>query len=319
VNKLPEVMQAVVYRGFPGFKTPLLETVRVPKPGPGQVLIRTEASALNPIDWKLRKGVLGCLTPWAQLSPIPGFDFVGRIVDTGTDSADFVPGDRVFGMLNFRTLGSLAEYLIADAADLAFAGQSLDPESLAGLPLAGMTALQSIRDLGHLKAHQRLLVIGGSGGVGHLSVQIGKAMGAHVTAITGPTNVDFVAQLGADDVQNYAEGDRVTGPFDVILDAVVSQSYGEWKQHLSATGTYVSALPTLELLIRSRITQTSSAQKVRIIGVRPRRTDLEYLRALSEKGTLTVAVDSRFRLEQARQALDRSQSGRARGKIIVST
>jgi NADPH:quinone reductase-like Zn-dependent oxidoreductase len=319
VNKVPEVMQAVTYRGFPGFKTPRLELVTVPKPGPGQVLIRTEASALNPIDWKLRKGVLGCLTPWAQLSPIPGFDFVGRIVDSGADSADFVPGDRVFGMLNFRTLGSLAEYLIADAADLAFAGQSLDPESLAGLPLAGMTALQSIRDLGQLKAHQRLLVIGGSGGVGHLAVQIGKAMGAHVTAITGPTNVDFVAQLGADDVQNYAEGDRVKGPFDVILDAVVSQSYGEWKQHLSASGTYVSALPTLELLIRSRITQKSSAQKVRIIGVRPRRTDLEYLRALSEKGALTVAVDSRFRLEQASQALDRSQSGRARGKIIVST
>lgn len=317
MTKRPEQMKAVAYQGIPGFKLPQLVSRRVPAPGPGQVLIQTAASALNPIDWKLRKGILGLLTPCARLSAIPGFDFVGKVVALGAGASRFAIGDRVFGMLNFRTMGSLSDFLIADEAELSRAGDHLDDATLAGLPLAGMTALQAIRDLGQLKPLNRLLVVGGSGGVGHLGVQIGKALGARVTAVTGPRNVDHVRQLGADEVINYAGNADLTGPFDVILDAVVSKSYRHWAKHLSPSGTYVSALPSLDLLIRSRLTRHAKGKKVRIIGVHPSHLDLEWLRGQAEQGSVRLIVDSRYRLETADEAIMRSQSGRARGKIIL--
>lgn len=313
-----EHMQALTYQGLPGYKSPRIRSVKRPVPGPGQVLIRVAASSLNPIDWKLRSGVLGFLTPMVRLGAIPGFDFVGQVIASGEDSMPFAVGDRVFGMLNFRTLGSLAEYLVADVTDIAFAGDSLDNPTLAGLPLAGMTALQSIRDLGQIHAGQNLLVIGASGGVGHLAVQMGKRLGARVTAITSTRNVDFVKGLGADEVVDYTLGEGVKGRFDVIFDAVVSKPYSQWKELLSAAGTYVSVLPTAELIIRSQISRNSSGKKVRLIGVKPSRSDLEWLRDLAVNGRLNVNVDSNFGLAEGATALLRSQTGRARGKIIVS-
>lgn len=309
-------MMAVAYRGFPGLKVPRIEAVKVPVPKAGQLLIKADASAINPIDWKLRKGILGLLTPLAGISPIPGFDFVGHVVSTGEGSRRFQVGDRVFGMLNFKTMGSLADLIVADGVEVALAGDTLDDATLAGLPLAGMTALQSIRDLGQLQPTGRLLVIGGSGGVGHLGIQIGKALGAHVTAITGPHNVGFVKGLGADHVINYRERADIEGTYDVILDTVVSRPYRHWARFLSRNGTYVSVLPSPELLFRSVMTRNSSGKKVRIIGVKPSSRDLAWLRHLAEQGQLTLAVDSVYPRDQVAEALKRSQSGRARGKII---
>lgn len=311
-------MKAATYRGKPGARQVVLATAMVPKPASGQILVKVEASAVNPIDWKLRQGALGILTALTRLTPIPGFDFVGRVTALGPDVSSFSAGDRVFGMLNFKTMGSLSEYVIANVAETASAGHALDDATLAGLPLAGMTALQSIRNLGSLSSGQRLLVIGGSGGVGHIGVQLGKALGAHVTAITGPRNVEFVQGLGADTVINYAEGNEAEGPFDVILDTVVSKPYQHWAKCLTDLGVYVSVLPNLELLIRSRMTATNSGRKVRIIGVKPLRSDLEVLRDLAETAKLKLSVDNTYPLEKAREALERSQSGRARGKIILT-
>lgn len=318
MSTIPLMMKAATYRGKPGARQVVLATAMVPKPASGQILVKVEASAVNPIDWKLRQGALGILTALTRLTPIPGFDFVGRVTALGPDVSSFSAGDRVFGMLNFKTMGSLSEYVIANVAETASAGHALDDATLAGLPLAGMTALQSIRNLGSLSSGQRLLVIGGSGGVGHIGVQLGKALGAHVTAITGPRNVEFVQGLGADTVINYAEGNEAEGPFDVILDTVVSKPYQHWAKCLTDLGVYVSVLPNLELLIRSRMTATNSGRKVRIIGVKPLRSDLEVLRDLAETAKLKLSVDNTYPLEKAREALERSQSGRARGKIILT-
>ena len=308
----------MAYRGCPGFKVPHLESRPVPRPKAGQIQVAVEASAVNPIDWKLRKGILGMLTPLAGMSPIPGFDFVGRVVALGEASERFSVGDRVFGMLNFKTMGSLADFVVADADEVDLAGDTLSLATLAGLPLAGMTALQAIRDLGQLKSSDRLLVIGGSGGVGHLGVQIGKALGAHVTAITGPLNVEWVRHLGADHVINYQERDGADGHYDVILDAVASRSYGHWAQFLTPEGAYVSVLPSLDLLIRRVGSRQASGKKAFVIGVKPSAQDLAWLRKRAEQGQLSLKVDATYSLDQAAEALLRSQSGRARGKIILS-
>lgn len=313
-------MKSMQFKPYGGLEQLRRVEAPLPVPNPRQILVQVAATSVNPIDWKLRGGMLRWITGMARLPAIPCFDFAGQVTALGAAVADFAVGDRVFGMLSMKTLGAAADYLVVDAADVAPLPVSLDDHSAAGLPLAGMTALQALRDQGGLGAGQRLLIVGASGGVGHYGVQIAKAMGAHVTGVCGGRNVELVRSLGADEVIDYTRGGAGIGgkPFDVILDAVMSLPFAHWRPHLSEQGVFVSLLPKPDHLLHAWTLPLHSRQRLRFTTVKPNRPDLEYLARLSVQGQLRTVIDSVHPLEELATALRKSQGGRARGKIIVS-
>ena len=313
-------MKSMRFKPYGGLEQMRLVNAPPPAPAQGQILVEVAATSVNPVDWKLRSGMLRWITGMAGLPGIPCFDFAGQVKGLGGEVADFAVGDRVFGMLSMRRLGAATEHLVVDAADAALLPASLDYKSAAGIPLAGMTALQALRDQGGLAVGHRALIIGASGGVGHYGVQIAKAMGAHVTGVCGSQNVELVRSLGANEIINYTRADAGTvgEPFDVILDSVMSLPFARWRPHLSNRGVFVSLLPKPDHLLRAWTLPLHSQQRLRFTAVRPNRRDLGFLGDLAEQGKLKTVIDSVHPLEDLAAAMQKSQSGRARGKIIVS-
>ncbi len=319
-NVLPiweKAMKCLRYLGLGWSRNLALCEVQKPNPGPGDILIEVRATSINPIDWKLRQGILGLAGDFGFFPKTPCFDCVGVVVEVGKSVSSAYLGKRVFGMLSFKEMGAATEYLIAGINHFVVADDTIEDAVLAGLPLAGMTALQSLRDLGELKSGQRLLITGGSGGVGHLAVQLGKVLGAEVTVLAGPTNQLFVESLGADHIYDYTRTPRPEGPFDVIFDTVADHGFHYWKSRLTPEGTFVSVLPKLSNLLAARLSLLRGQRTVRIIGVKPQRSDLELLQNLVLRHRLKIEIDRIIPLKRIDEALDKSRAGRTRGKIII--
>ena len=310
-------MKCMRYLGLGWSRNLALSDQPKPVPRAGQVLIEMKATSINPIDWKLRQGFLGLLGDFGIFPKTPCFDCVGVVVALGPDVSENYLGKRIFGMLSFKEMGAATEYLVAGNGQLILADDTLPDSFLAGIPLAGMTALQSLRDLGELKSGQKLLVTGGSGGVGHLAVQLGKVLGAEVTALAGPTNQLFVESLGADRVLDYTKTPQPQGPFDLIFDTVAQHGFRYWKECLTPNGTYVSVLPKPDTLLYARLPGLSGSRKCRIIGVSPKAPDLELLQNLLLRGRLKLEVDRIIPLKMIGEAMTKSQTGRTRGKLII--
>ena len=191
------------------------------------------------------------------------------------------------------------------------------------MPVAGLTALQSLRDLGRLKPNESVLVNGASGGVGTFAVQIAKG-GARVTGVCGPTNVDLVRGLGADEILDYTQTDftSLRQTHDVILDAVAKSSFSKCRRVLAPTGTYITTLPNTDVLLRGMVLQPllglmGRRQRARTLFAKPRSADLEFLASLADEGKLKPVIDRVYPLTEARAAHDYSESERARGKIVL--
>lgn len=313
-------MKSMQFKAFGGLDQ--LRRVEAPAqlPGSQQIQVAVAATSINPIDWKLRGGMLRWVVGMLGLPATPCFDFAGEVQAVGTAVEGFKPGDRVFGMLPLKGSGAAAEVLAVDAIHAALMPAALDYAEAAGLPLAGMTALQALRDQGGLRAGQRVLVIGAAGGVGHYAVQIAKAMEAHVTGVCGTRNVDLVRSLGADEVIDYTRDDplKANAQFDVILDGVMNQPFSRWRALLSESGVYVALVPKPDLLLHALTLPMHARQRLRITTLKPSRSDLSYVADLAQRGLLRTVIDSVHPLEELAAALRKSQTGRARGKIIVT-
>ena len=190
-------MKAMQYQQYGGPDQLRLADVPRPQPGARQLLVRVAASSVNPIDWKLHNGSLRWLTP-VRFPSIPGYDLAGEVVEAGAEVRRFRPGDSVFAMADVRPGRASAEYAVVGEAAAAYMPANLSAADAAAVPLAGLTALQCLRDLGHIRAGQRVLVIGASGGVGHFAVQLANTWGTEVTGVCGPRHVELVRGLGAD-------------------------------------------------------------------------------------------------------------------------
>jgi NADPH:quinone reductase-like Zn-dependent oxidoreductase len=311
-------MNAIVYRRFGGPE--VLEPADLPRPspGPGQILLRVLASSVNPIDWKAASGKV-----WPILRPrfpqVPGTDVCGEVLEVGAGVSGFPLGARVHARI--RGLGGATAELAVTGADVtALVPEGMDPGEAAGLPLAGMTALQGLRDEAGMPmadAGLRVLVVGASGGVGHLAVQIAKAAGAHVTGVCSARNVALVASLGADEVVDYTAPDPYSrlAPFDIVLDCV-GGPLAPWLARLGPTGRFVSCLPGPAVLLRSAL-NPATAQKVRPVLLNPNAADLTTLDALVATGKLRVVLDLRVPMAEAGRAWERSIAGRAAGKVVI--
>jgi NADPH:quinone reductase-like Zn-dependent oxidoreductase len=262
---------------------------------------------------------------WLKFPVILGGDVAGVVEEVGPSVAGFRVGDPVFALLMPKPHGSggYAEFAVATESAVAAKPDSLSFEEAAAIPIAGLTALQALRDLGRLSAGQSVLINGASGGVGSFGVQIARAMGASVTAVCGPSNVDFVRGLGADRVIDYSREDFTRRPesYDVVFDAVAKSSFGACARILGPSGVYITTLPSPGVLfwnvVRPLARLVGQRTRAHFIMVKASGADLAYLGRLADERKLKPVIDRMFPLEQAKEAHDVAETERTRGKIVL--
>ena len=310
-------MKAITTEGW-GLKPKLvLGDLRSPMPGPDDVLIGVHAASVNPKDWKLNLTGSALATPLFRglLPPLFGDDLAGEVIATGSNVKDFAIGDKVFGMDMKPRTASLAEQAIISQRCIAHMPEGLSYADAAAMPLAALTALQGLR-IGKAEAGSNVLIIGASGGVGSYAIQIAKALGASVTAVCSGRNIELVTSLGADTVIDYTLGDfrQTSGSFDLVFDVASYETPGSCATLMGDHGHFVSTFGQMGGLVSTLI---PIGKRVHKVVVDANRKDMETLATMFTKGELKSVIDSQFSLADSQAAYERSQSGRARGKIVI--
>jgi NADPH:quinone reductase-like Zn-dependent oxidoreductase len=325
-------MKAVVYCDY-GITNLKLEEIEKPTPAEDQVLVRVRAAALNPLDGHFVRGMwLARLMGGGLRKPKDtrlGVDYSGTVEAVGKSVTNFKPGDEVFGGRN----GSLAQYVCARAdRAIALKPANMTFEQAGSVGVAGITALQGLRDIGHLQAGQKVLINGASGGVGTFAVQIAKSLGAEVTGVCSTRNLDLVRSIGADHVIDYTKEDFTKSDrrYDVIFDNVQNRTFSERRRVLTPNGICVLAglggagwrADTRTHLIRSFTTPLMSkftSQKFRFFVAQLNHQDLALLGELMQSGKVTPVIDRTYKsLGEVRGALEYLEQGHARGKVVLT-
>jgi NADPH:quinone reductase-like Zn-dependent oxidoreductase len=308
-----------------------LRDIDRPVPADHEVLVRVHAAAVNALDWHYMRGdpyvarvTMGLGGPKQK---IRGRDFAGRVEAAGKDVRAFQPGDEVFGDVD----GAFAEYVTVAAAHVEAKPANLTFEQAAAIPVAGRTALKGLRDVGQVRPGQRVLVNGASGGVGTFAVQVGKVLGAEVTAVCSTRNVDLVSSLGADNVIDYTKDDFTRGGqrHDVVLDLVGNRSLGDLRRALTPDGTLIlsgggvsrggSVFGPLSLMVRSQVVaKFVRRQRILLLEPPPDKALLVSLREFAEEGRLTPVIDRTYKLEEAPDAIRYLETEHARAKVVIT-
>lgn len=311
-------MKAVVFNRYGGNEVIEVKDVLLPRPGPRDVLVKVHAASVNPLDWKVRAGQARIFTG-SRFPKVLGSECAGEVAETGSRAAGFRKGDPVIVVAGVRRLGAFAEYACAGEHTVYPLVGGLSFEQAACIPIAGLTALQGLRTHGRLAPFQSVLIIGASGGVGHFAVQIAKALGAQVTAVCSGRNLDYVRGLGADRVVDYTREDFTKSGerFDLVFDTVSMNSFLRCARVLTARGRYVNTLPNMTL-VSQFITSILPGRKARSMWVRPNAADAAWMMDQIAKGTVKITIDRRYPLDEVRDALAYSESGRVRGKLVLT-
>lgn len=313
-------MRAIVYHAYGGPDRLEMTDIPRPSPGAGQVLVRVITSSVNPVDWKRAKGKLRFIMP-VRFPAVPGFDVAGDVAEVGPGVSEFSVGDRVHARIaTDNGTGACAEFAIVGLDVLVRVPAGMDPGEAAGLPLAGITALQGLRDRAGLRlegARDRVLVVGASGGVGHMAVQIARCAGATVVGVCSARNAALVSSLGAHEVIDYKKPNPYRGqaPFDIILDCVGGSPL-PWISRLGRGGRYASTMPGPAVFLLSTL-NALSGRKVHPVMLKSSAKDLRVLDRLVEERKLRVVIDRRYPLAELRAAWERSMTGRVVGKIVI--
>lgn len=294
------------------------EEVEAPKIKPDELLVKVHAAGVNPIDWKIRKGMLKVISG-NKFPMILGFDLAGEVLEVGSQVESFKVGDEIYGSLSVPG-GAYAELAAVSQKVAAVKPANISFEEAAALPVAALTALQSLRDKANIQPSQTVLVNGASGGVGIFAVQIAKALGAEVTGVCSSKNLDFVKSLGADFTIDYTQQDFTKNQvqYDIIIDAVGKQTFDNCKKVLKSNGVYVTTLPSLQNMVSIGLTSLFGSQKAKFILAQPNTKDLIYLNDLIEAGKLRVVIDRTYPLQELAAAHIYSESERAKGKIVIN-
>jgi len=322
-----ENMKAIVHRCYGSPDVLQFEDVEKPMPGDNEVLVEVAAAAVNPLDWHFVRGTpyfLRLLTGLgAPDATSLGVDFAGTVVAVGRDVKRFKPGDEVFGGGD----GAFAEYVtVAEDGALAMKPADVSFGQAASVPIAGVTALQALRDIGKLKPGQKVLINGASGGVGTFAVQLAKSFGAEVSGVCSTRNVDMVRSIGADHVFDYKQEDYTESgqQFDVIVDMIGNHSLLKNRRVLKPDGIFVIVggakgnwLGPVMGPIKAFMLSPFVDQEFVMILAELRQSDLNTLADLMQAGTVTPVIDSRYRLSEVPDAIRHSEEGHARGKIII--
>jgi len=321
-------MHAIVHRQYGTPEVLTYETIERPVPGDDDVLVRVHAAGASVGDHHVVTGkpYLIRLTPFGGLprpkNRVPGAAMAGRVAAVGAKVTAFRSGDEVFGQ---AATGAFAEYLVIPAKLLVLKPSNLSFEEAAAVPWAA-TALQGLRDAGGLKAGQKVLINGASGGVGTWAVQIAKALGAHVTAVCSTRNIDMVRALGADEVLDYTVQSFVAGGsrFDMMLDLVGNRSLSDCRSVLAPKGVYVPCsggggdwVGPFVRILGGLFTFLFTSQRFKTFVMTPNRDDLLFLKALVEAGKARPVIERRYPLSEVAEALRHVGEGHAQGQIVI--
>ena len=305
-------MKAVRIHRPGGPETLVYEAVPIPALRPGDALVRVHAAGISPAEftWRLYETADGR----SRLPKIPSHEISGAVTAVTPDVRDVAIGDAVYGLTDFSRDGGAAEYVAVPAADLAPKPRSLDHPSAAAVPLSGLTAWQALFDHGKLAPGQRVLIHGGAGGVGSFAVQLARWRGAHVTGTASARDIDFVRQLGADDVIDYGATpfESVVRDVDVVLDTVGGAVTERSWSVLRRNGLLITILRQAPEWTAGR------AAAGLFFIVEPRRAQLNELSRLIDAGTVRPIIEAVLPLNQAREAYERGIRHHPRGKLILS-
>ncbi|WP_031030331.1 NADP-dependent oxidoreductase [Streptomyces sp. NRRL WC-3725] len=329
-------MRAVRLHEHGGPEVLRYDTVPIPEPGPGEVLVRVHAAGVNPPDWYLRDGLTkmpGKTESTVSLPVIPGTDVSGVVEAVGADVDGLAVGDEVFGLLRFPSFdgSAYAEYVAAPASDLARKPAGMDHVHAAGAPMALLTAWQFLIELGHdhpspfqaaphrpvaLGAGTTALVNGAAGGVGHFALQLAKWKGAHVIAVASGAHESFLRELGADEFIDYTRSrpEELVHDVDLVLDTVGGPHSSRFLRTLKRGGALFPVFPgDFDEEETAKLGVTVSSAQVRSNGAQ-----LAVAGRLLDAGTVRVAIDSTFPLADARAAHERAARGHIQGKIVLT-
>lgn len=311
-TQLPATQTAVRIHAFGGRDQLVCEDAPIPRINPDDVLVKIHAASVNPVDWKVREGYLKGFIPH-QLPLILGWDFAGEVVALGAEVKGWNLGDAVYARPDIARDGSYAEYIAVRASEIAHKPASLDWQEAAAVPLAALTAWQALYEIAAIKEGERVLIHAGSGGVGSFAIQLAKLRGAYVYTTTSSRNIEHVKNLGADEVIDYTARDfSQLRDLDVVFDTLGGDVMDNSWQTLKRGGRLVSIIGTPDAQVAERHGVTPL-----FCFVQPNATQLAELARLFDAGKLQVTIDSLFALEDIQKAHERSESGRARGKIVV--
>jgi NADPH:quinone reductase-like Zn-dependent oxidoreductase len=320
-------MQAIVNDRYGTADVMQLKQSEKPSPKEGEVLIRVMATSLNSADWRFLTAdpffIRFMNGLWRPKVTILGADVAGVVAATGPGVTRFRAGDAVFGEMGVGKFGGLAEYVCAAENWLAAKPDGMTFAEAAALPMAGLTALQGLRDHGQVKRGQKVLVVGASGGVGTFAVQIAKAFGAEVTAVTSTTKMDQARALGATHVIDYTREDftRNGQQYDLIFVANGNRSLGEFERAMTPTGTLVIAGGSMRQLFRSLLLgplkSRLGGKTFKNFTAHTSVEDLAILTDMVTAGQLKVPVDRCYPLAEAPEAMRYLGEGHAKGKVVV--
>ncbi len=305
-------MKAIRANHFGGPDVLVFEDVPRPKASSGEVLVHVRATGVNPIDWKIRSGMVKEIYP-VEFPWIPGRDISGIIDEVGTNVTDLKQGDAVYGMLESRA-GGYAEYASANASVLAPKPKSLDFIQAAALPLVSLVAWQALFDTAHLSQGQTVLIHGASGGVGHMAVQLARWKGANVIGTASPNNAQFLKELGADEVIDYhnTKFEDVVHDADIVLDLIGGDTQKRSWKVLKNGGILISTVGLSSPEEASRY----GVKAVNFLS-RPDGKELRQIGKLIDQGIVKPVVTNVLPLKEAAKAHELSQSGHIRGKIVL--
>ena len=299
----------------------VLEYREVPRPKikANHLLIKIHATSVNPLDFRIRRGELRIFTGMRKpKTQILGFDIAGEVVQTAENVKTFKKGDQVFALMGLEG-GAYAEYVVVSEQSVALKPVNMSFEEAAAVPLAGLTALQALRDRGKLSSGGKVLINGASGGVGTFAVQIAKSLGAVVTGVCSSKNVELVKSIGADEVIDYTKDDftKHYQTYDIVFDVVAKRSFSDCKKTLLPKGIYITTVPNPAFIFQSFWTHLWPGKKATFIMVRPSGKDLNFIRELIEAGMVKSIIDKIFSLPEVAAAHAYCEVGHTRGKNII--
>ena len=324
-------MKAIVYCDY-GLGNLKLKDIEKPVPNDDQVLVRVRAASVNPYDWHFVEGTPKIMRMMGVGLRKPkdtrlGVDFAGTVEAVGKNVTQFKPGDEVFGGRG----GAFAEYVCPRATRaVAPKPANVTFEQAASVNIAGITALQGLRDKGKVQAGQKVLINGASGGVGTFAVQIAKSFGADVTGVCSTRNIDLVQSLGADHVIDYTKEDFAKGDerYDVILDNVPNHSLSEIRRVLNPNGNYVLIggggpndnrwIGPFGRVIHTLVLSPFINQKMGMMMADANQKDLTILADMMQSGKLKPVIDRTYKLDQVPDAIRYVEQGHARGKVVIT-
>ncbi|MEO8414067.1 MAG: NADP-dependent oxidoreductase [Ginsengibacter sp.] len=307
-------MKAIQIHEFGGPEVLKYEDAPVPIPAPDELLIKVHASGVNPIDWKIRKGPRNEKFP-VKFPLIPGWDVSGEIEEVGSDIVNFRKGDEVYSRPDPTRNGCYAEYVVVKANLVGLKPKSIDHEHAAAVPLAGLTAWQALFDHGHLATGQKVLIHAASGGVGSYAVQFAKWKGAYVIGTASERNIDFVKQLGADEVIDYKKEkfeDKVKD-VDLVIDLIGGYTQKNSLRVIKNGGRLITT-------VKPDNQEAAKEKNIHVEGFMAMSDpeELEQIAALIDGGKIKPVVSVILPLEKAAEAQKLSEEGHARGKIVLA-